>query len=462
MSMQSIPRTGKVPGRRGRLVLAALVLLVCAGGAAAVWRWWRGPTPQPPELVLDGCEPRVARAIEAARADVIRQPRSGPAWGKLGRLLLVHDMGSSAAPCFAHAERFEPDNPRWPYFRAMLLLNEDPHSAVTALRRTAELCAVHDPDDTAMRLRLAEVLVEVDRPEEAAAEFQKVLSLQPDNPRALYGLGQLAAGNGDLQTARRYLQDCCTNPQTRKKAAAELARVLMRLGDTAGAAAAQRQALGAPLDVDFPDPFVAENDSLKVSRAETFRLAREKTRTGNHRDALALLKRSVREKPDYQGFLELGQTLMSMNDPARAMAALREAVRLDPNGIRAAYLLSTLLFEQAERSGTQEPLREAVAFARQAVALKPDHAFSHVYLGLALKAQGQRQEALGALRAAVQCAPDRPEPYLYLAEMLAEDGRKDEARRLMEQAGRLPLPPNDPRPRAALEHLHKLLDGKSP
>jgi tetratricopeptide (TPR) repeat protein len=412
-------------------------------------------------LVLESCEPRVARVIEAARAEVIRQPRSGPAWGKLGRLLLVHDMGSWAAPCFAHAERFDPDNPRWPYFRAMLLLNEDPRSAVAAMRRAAELCAERDPDDTAVRLRLAEVLVVVDRPQEAAAEFQRVLSLQPDNPRALYGLGQLAAGSGDLQTARRCLADCCTDAQTRKKAAAELARVLMRLGDATGAAAAQRQALGAPLDVDVPDPFVAENDALKVSRADTFRLAREMIRTGHSRDALALLKRSVREKPDYQGFLELGQALMSMDDPIRAIAALREAVRLDPNGVRAAYLLSTLLFEQAERSAAQEPLREAVAFARRAVALKPDHAFSHVYLGLALKAQGQRQEALGALRAAVQCAPDRPEPYLYLSEMLAEDGRKDEARRLMEQAGRMPLPPNDRRPRAALEHLHKLLGGKS-
>jgi tetratricopeptide (TPR) repeat protein len=458
--MQLIPPTGKVSGRRRRFVLTALVLLVCAGGAAAVWRWWRGPTPQPPELAIDNCEPRVARAIEAARAEVIRQPRSGPAWGKLGRLLLVHDMASSAAPCFAHAERFDPDNPRWPYFRAMLLLSQDPKAAVAALRRAADLCAVHDPGDTAVRLRLAEVLVEADRPDEAAVEFQKVLSLEPDNPRALYGLGQLAAGNGDLQTARRCLQDCSTNPQTRKKAAAELARVLMRLGDTAGAAAAQRQALGAPLDVDLPDPFVAENDALKVSRAEMFRRAREMSRTGKRRDALALMKQLVQEKPDYQGFLELGMVLMSMDDSTRAVAALRQAARLDPNGVRAPYLLSMLLFEQAERSGSPEPLREAVAFARQAVALKPDHALSHVYLGLALKAQGQRQEALGALRTAVQCAPDRPEAYLYLAEMLAEDRQKDEARRLMEQASRLPLPSNDPRLRQALEHLHKLLGGK--
>jgi tetratricopeptide (TPR) repeat protein len=460
MTAQQSSGTPEAPARRGRLVLAALVLLGGAAGAMATW-WWRGPTPQPPELALDGCEPAVARAIEAARAGVTREPRSGAAWGKLGRLLLVHDQAKAAVPCFAYAERFDPDNPRWPYCRALVLLGQDPKAAVGPLRRAAELCAAHDPDNTAVRLRLAECLAELGRPDEAVIEFRGVLARQLDNPRALYGLGLVAAATDELETARRCFEDCSANPQTRKKASAELARVLMRLGDEPGAAAAQRRAQEGPLDSDWPDRFAEENSALIVSRPEQFRVATEMIRTGKRKEGLALMRRLVRDKPDHAGFLELGRTLASLREYPAAIAALREAARLDPNSFKPVYMLSALLFEQAERSGAQEPLREAVAFGRQAVALRPDHASAYVYLGLALKAQGQRKDALQAFRTAVHCASDRPDPYLYLAEMLAEDGQKDEARRLMEQASRLSLPSSEARPRAALERLHKLLEGKS-
>jgi tetratricopeptide (TPR) repeat protein len=461
MTAQQTSGTPKAPARGGRLVLAVLVLLGSAAGAVAGWWWWRGPTPQPPELALDGCEPAVARAIEAARARVIREPRSGAAWGKLGRLLLVHDQTNVAVPCFVYAERFDPDNPRWPYCRALVLLGQDPKAAVAPLRRAAELCAAHDPDNTAVRLRLAECLAELGRPDEAAVEFRGVLSRQPDNPRALYGLGLVAVATGELETARCCFEDCSGNPKTRKKAAAELARVLMRLGDETGAAAAQRRAQEGPLDSDWPDRFAEENSALIISRREQFRVAAEMIRTGKRKEGLALMRRLVREKPDHAGFLELGRTLASVREYPAAIAALREAARLDSNSFKPVYMLSALLFEQAEQSGAQELLREAVTFGRRAVALRPDHASAHVYLGLALKGQGQRKEALHAFRTAVHCAPDRSDPYLFLAEMLAEDGQKDEARRLLEQASRLPLPSSEARPRAALERLHKLLEGKS-
>jgi tetratricopeptide (TPR) repeat protein len=439
-------------------VLVLLVLLGAAGGVA-LWQWWRGPTPQLPQMALQDCEPAVARAIEAARDQVIAQPRSGAAWGKLGQVLLAHDLAEPAVPCFIHAERFDPDNPRWPYFRAVILLFQDPQAAAPALRRAAELCDAHDKANTTPRLRLAETLVQLGRTDEAMVEFQSVLSRQPGNARARYGLGLAAAAAGDLESARRCLQGCAGNPQARKKAAAELAKVLMRQGDAAGAAAVERQARELPPDRDWPDPYATENGALKVARVDRMRQAKEMVKRGNRVEGLRLMRQLVDEKPDGPAYLELGLTLAALQDTPAAEAALRQAARLDPNRFEAAHLLSVLLFEQAERSGEQELLREAVEFGQRAVKLKPDHAFAHVYLGLALKALGRRPEALEAFRTAVRCAPDKPDPYLHLAEALAEGGQRDEARRLMEQAGQLPLHPNDPRPRQTLDRLRKRLAG---
>jgi tetratricopeptide (TPR) repeat protein len=434
-----------------------LALLLVAAGGVGGWLWWRGPTPALPEISLQESEPAVAQAIEAAREEVQRQPRSGAAWGKLGQVLLAHDLADPAVTCFIHAERFDPDNPRWPYLRALILQFHDPEAAVPALRRAAELCDISDKDNLTPRLRLGETLLQLGRAEEARAEFEMARARVPGNARALYGLGLAAAALGDLEEARGHLQACSGSPQTQQKAAAELAKVFMRQGDTEGAARAERQSRKLPPDRDWPDLYAAQTATLKVSRQDQFRRAKELVLRGNRAEGIALLRRLVDEKPDSHAYLELGLALAKSRDNRGAEAALRQAAGLDPDRFGPAHLLNVLIFERAEQSRTPEPLQEAVVFGRRAVQLRPDHAFAHLYLGLALKGLGQRQQAVEAFRAAVRCAPDKPDPYLHLAEALAEDGQKDEARRLMERATRLSISPNDARPQQTLKRLQQLL-----
>jgi tetratricopeptide (TPR) repeat protein len=416
----------------------------------------------PPEVSLHECEPAVVQAIETARRQVIEAPRSGAAWGKLGQVLLAHDFTHAAAPCFVQAARFDPDNPRWPYYRGVLLLRRDGEAAVPPLRLAAELCAAHDPDNLTPRLRLAEALMQQERPAEAAAEFQAVLQRQPHNPRAHYGLGLAAAASGDLEGARRHLQSCASSPLARKKAMAELARVLMRQGDSAGAAAASKRAQELPPDEGWLDRYASEFSALAADRQGRFLWAKELLQRGQTADAVALLRRLAEEKPDYRAYLDLGKALIQSGDTRAAHEALREAARIDPDRFDAAYLLSVLLVDLAERSLGQEAhkpraleqLREAAECGRRAVALKPEHALAHLYLGRALKGLGERPRALESLRTAVRLAPQRPDAYLYLGETLAEDGNKDEAGRMLEQAARLARP-DDPRPRQALERLRR-------
>src|SRR5207244_3778554 len=138
-----------------RSALCALAILLAAG--ALGWYGWRKlNAPAPPEVVLEGDDPELAEAVEAARGKVKRSPYSADAWGQLGMLLRGVRLPDPAAVCFAQAARFEPRNPRWHYLHGEAFLPGDPEAALPPLRRAARLWDRDDPPHVAPWLRLAE------------------------------------------------------------------------------------------------------------------------------------------------------------------------------------------------------------------------------------------------------------------------------------------------------------------
>src|SRR5437764_828110 len=95
------------------LFLAASLGLALAGWVG--WRWYA--TPAPPRIPLDGVQTEIAQAVGAALEEVRRRPRSGAAWGRLGMVLHANGFDEHVADCYRNAERFDPNNPRWPYLR---------------------------------------------------------------------------------------------------------------------------------------------------------------------------------------------------------------------------------------------------------------------------------------------------------------------------------------------------------
>src|SRR4051812_13730878 len=98
--------------------LAALGIVVLLGTGVAVWSWPRGRA-VPPLPDLHGRDAEVVQLIEQTHREVLAEPRSASAWGRLGMVLRAHNFGAEANVCFAEAERLDPGEPRWPYFHGL-------------------------------------------------------------------------------------------------------------------------------------------------------------------------------------------------------------------------------------------------------------------------------------------------------------------------------------------------------
>jgi tetratricopeptide (TPR) repeat protein len=431
------------PSRRKILLLAATVLIL----GVAAWLWQRGRAPQPPPVELEGVEPEVALVIRNEIDTVRRQPRSGPAWGRLGQVLRAHGFDEQAVDCWRHAERFDDQEPRWPYYRGVVLLMTGDNSGLDALRRAAALADRHDPRNPDLRLTLAEQLLAHAENPEAEQVLAVVARKQPNSPRLHFSQAVLAERSGNVRNAIHLFERLTKHPCARQRASGRLASLCAQLDQADRAAQFAHTAAQLPEDDRWPDDYWAELSGLDVGRQGRFRQLSRHQNEQNDEAALAhLLQMTEGEDAGYsKAHLALGTTLFSMGQVQQAEQSLRKALALEPKSVRALRALGLVLVLHAEEQGKAGggPRRaaalcdEAIGVLRRAIALKPNDADAHLILGSAFRVQGRRKEAIQALRVPLGTQPEDFRNYLPLADALIDDGQLAEARQHLDRAAQL-------------------------
>ena len=107
---------------------------------------------------------------------------------------------------------------------------------------------------------------------------------------------------------------------------------------------------------------------------------------------------------------------------AEAIDAYEQALRLDPQRVKALVNSGTLLYDQGE-------LARAVEFFRRAVALEPANALAQFNLGSVLEEIGELEAARNHLRRAVSLDPSYSDAHYNLAFVCERLGAHGEARR---------------------------------
>ncbi len=424
--MTTVPARTSPP--RGRLLLLVLLAVLAAGGVVGYFVWAGRPQKVTvPAIPTEGRDPEVVAAVEKARAEVEEKPQSAEAWGRLGTVLFANDMYEECVPFLAEAERLAPNEPRWPYYRGLALILQRPEEGVAALRRAAAAA----PDNRAVRLRLAEELLKLDRTDEADEFFREVLAGEPGNPRALLGRGLILTRADLWREALAPLKAAAEHPTARRAARVALAEAYTRLGDAAAAEAERKRAAESPADPGWPDPLLQEARAYRTGLQPRIDMALDLLNNGLAEQAYDLIEQVLRDHPDSaEAHLTLAKLMIRSGAFPDAERELRQAVGLNPKLVEGHYLLAGVLAQRKDYAAAERSYLRAIE-------LKPAYGLAHYNLGDCRLKKGDRSGAAAAFRDAIRVRPDLALAHQELGALLLEDGKADEAVPLLETAVRL-------------------------
>jgi Flp pilus assembly protein TadD len=321
-------------------------------------------------------------------------------------VLHAHAYYHEAVRAYEVAGSLEPQNATWPYLQGVALHEglADAEAALAPLRRAAELPGRRLP----ARVRLAEVLLQLGRLDQAEAEFKQALAASPGDARVQLGLAQVAADRQDHQTALRYLEALRDSPHARSRACAKRAALHGLLGDKVAVRREQRLLADLGRDPAWPDDAWERVETRQAGLDTRLNRAATLANEGRLGDALSLLDSTVERYPTSdRAWKYLGETLANAKENRRAEQALRKCAELAP--AKAENWISLGEFLQSE--GRSEEAEHAF---RKAVAVTPASVEAHLGLGDSLRDQGDRTGAATAYRQAQKLRPDKPEAGLRL------------------------------------------------
>lgn len=387
--------------------------------------------PATPQVDLEGMEKDVAARFRQVLSGLDREPRSAERWGDLGKVAHVHELFDTALEAYDVAERLDPIDARWPYFRGDILsvVGSDLPAAEAAFRRALERRPGYGPT----HMRLAAVLLARGEEDAAAAEYGKALDLQADLQPARLALAQIRLTQGDLEESERLLREILRANPRHAQALSTLAQVTMRLGRRDEARRIAQRADEAAFYNLYSDPMMGEVEKEGRSVVLIWDRAQAFLETGNDEQAAIGLGKVVQLRPESsRARHQLALALRNLGNDSVALQQLEEVVRLDPRQADARFQLATLLVE-ADRAA------EAVEHLSWLGENAPEDLDAAWLLGRALVQSGAPGRAVTAFERgrALAGAGGLPTPVWVLNDWgnaLAQSGRLSDAVRHFEAA----------------------------
>lgn len=272
-------------------------------------------------------EAPVARLFTEARAEVVRQPGSAQAWGRLGAAFDAHQLYGYAEPCYRKALALQPDGLLTLYQLALVLDYQGPGSdeALALLRRVAK----REPDYPPVFYRIGAVLDRHGRRAEARDAYEEAIRLDPNLAVAHQNLGQALLALGQTQASVQHLERAIELGGENTRSYAALAQGYSRLGDKQRAAEAA--ALSGRVDkvLALPDPLRYHVASLERGSLVCLDRAKQAMSAADYTAAIPDLKfveESFPDNPYVQ--LRLSTCYMEKKQPARAEEHFRKTVQL--------------------------------------------------------------------------------------------------------------------------------------
>ena len=435
---------------------AASAGLLLVGGLAFKGRQLIQASRVPPLPDLASQPEAVRRHLADARAGAFGRPLDASAVGAYCFALHADMFLDAAARCYALAERLDPSNWRWTYYRA-LVLNE--RGGGDAFARAMQSVLERAPDYGPAWWRLGEAEFKQGRYDRAADAWRRAAAAgEPprgsewpphvaDVPLAAYasfGLARVALAGGDAQTARRLLETAISQAPRFGPAYRLLGEAEAALGDAAAAERAIARASRLPPYAPYADPMV---DVLaRTSENATFllRQASDADLDANAAWSEFLVRRALAADPNDPDVLaKLGRILRYLGRNEEALAVFQEYAQKVPGDFQGLAQIGSCLSDLQRFDEAERYLRRALE--------GNDDALTHYNLGVVLAATGRVEEAIAEYRRALARDPALDTARNNLAAALARTGRLAEAERELTRI--LDLDPDNALARANLQRL---------
>lgn len=395
------------------------------------------PVPHPAlERVENGVRERL-RAERQALDRYLKQESTEPetlglAFAAMGQLYQVYDLSRPAVTCFENARRLLPDDYRWPYHLGVLQqLGGELEQARDRLTEAASLA----PRDLPTRIRLGQVLTDLDDLDGAEEAFREVLAAAPESAAAHYGLGRVLYAHGDFEEAIGHLEMALNLQPEADSIHHLLGMAYRRSGDLERARA--HLELNRHTPFSFPDPLLDALAPLVQSARRHFNAGTDALRREDHEAAVRHFRNSLAIDPENAlAHYNLALALLPLGRDEEAEAELRRSLKLNPDYAYAHYNLGVLLTEHGR-------LEEAARHFERAHELDPKDFRTHLEWAAALGRLGRFADAATAYEQAVTLAPPDPDVHFGRAMALILSAQYSEARAALNE-GLTALPDNVP------------------
>lgn len=192
-----------------------------------------------------------------------------------------------------------------------------------------------------MRLRLAEVLMQLRQWSEARRELEQVLAEHPGHVAGSVGLARCLYMQGELERARQILDERLQRHPQAIEALGLVGEIALAQGDTV---AAERYLTAAIAQRPF-------DTMLRYTLAKALQASGKKQEAQPHFDYVAAaekpldemerkLGQAIQRPRDAQLRYEIGATMLRFADPADGVRWLESALQIDPHLVAARQLLA--------------------------------------------------------------------------------------------------------------------------
>jgi tetratricopeptide (TPR) repeat protein len=269
--------------------------------------------------------------------------------------------------------------------------------AIAALREAVRL----DPDFSISHYNLGTSLLENGNLDDAAKSLRTAIKLEPTHLQAHINLGNILSGKNDRDGAIKHFRECIRINPRFEIAHFNLGNELRRKRDFDGAIKSYRAAirLNPTTMQTYTNLMSVLIDKRDFTGAAA--VARDATKSAAKSSADRVTLGTI--------YYNLGIALKARRKFPDAIAAYKEAVRLNPKHVQAHINLANMI--------VRTDLDRAIAEYRLAIKLNPRIATAHFNLGIALSHKKDLAGCIAAFETVVKLTPRDVQAWMYLTRM---------------------------------------------